>query len=484
MKDYEKRCKELLIKSIKPIPQELNEIDWKVALTNKKERLKKHLSAFANLREGGFLIFGIDDNGVPVGISDENSRKIADLLANMSRTALDPQINIHYYTFKFDGYSLLGIYVEESFEKPVHIRSKGMERSYIRAGGQSRLMSKEEIRRAIMGSRALRFSEITAAFSQKVLKDWTPYFDFSEVYKRMKSVDYTDEEARNEYLASLKLLAKANNVYIPTNLAVMCCAKNFNLLHSYEKLAIRMIEYSGITKVSARRDVTFSSGYSLCLDNIVKTLIGWLPHVETIKGATLRTTSVIPEVAIRELIVNAIIHRDFTMIDTPIMIETFKDRVEITSPGGLLPELSVDRLIDHPSITRNEVFSDFMRKLRFAEERGSGIDKAIIANEAAGLPPILFQNETYYFKVTIFCEKSYKDMDEPEKINAVFQHACLNTVIHRKTTGRTIRERFKVSSRESTAVYKLIEKAVDIGKIKLANPTAPRKDQFYLPYWM
>ncbi len=74
-------------------------------------------------------------------------------------------------------------------------------------------------------------------------------------------------------------------------------------------------------------------------------------------------------IAIRELVINAIMHRDFSKTNSFITIEIFTDRIEITNPGGLLSDISVDRLIDHPSVCRNEVLSDFMRKLGLAEEK-------------------------------------------------------------------------------------------------------------------
>ncbi len=481
--NIENLCIDLLKRSLSPIPQELNELDWKVMLSSKKERLKKHLSAFANLKDGGFLIFGVDDDGKIIGIPDEDSRLIADILANMARTALEPQINIKFITFEFKAKNLLGIYIEESFEKPVHIKNKGLERSYIRAGGQSRLMNKDEIRHSILSSRTLRFGELPASLSREYIEKWDDCFNFSEVIKRTMPNGFSDQSSQMEYLASLKLFDKSYEKFSPTNLAIICCAKDFNKLISYEKFALRMVEYKGNTKITARRDKTFQMGFSLSLDLIIDTLIHWLPYTEKVQRATVIRTPIIPEVALREIIVNAIIHRDYTITSSSITVEVFSDRVEVTSPGGLLPEVTVDRLIDHPSRTRNEVLSDLMRKLNFCEERGSGIDKSVIAMEKNGYPAIQFINEPGYFKVILSAHREFSSLTNDEKMNAIFQHCCLNVVIQRKTTGRSIRDRFHLNRSESTKIYKLIEEIIRLGKIKLANPESSRRDQYYLPYW-
>lgn len=482
--NLEDKCKNLLKRSLNPIPQELDEIDWKVTLSYKKDRLKKHLSAFANLSGGGFLIFGVDDNGKVVGVEDEESRQFADLLANIARSGLEPEAKIHFITFTYEGKNLLGVYIEESFERPVHIKNRGIDRSYIRAGGQTRPMSKEDVRYAVLSSRSIRFEEVIASLTQDVSNSFKEYFDFSEIMKRTRPSGFTELTSMHEYLNSLKLFVKVQEAYLPSNLAVIVAAKDFRNFQTYEKFAVRLIEYSGNTRINARRDITFNKGYSLTLDKILETLISWLPTEEKIEYATQTTTPMIPVVVLRELIANAIIHQDLKIKNSCVLIELFSDRLEITNPGGLVSGVSVDRLIDHPSCARNEVLISLMRKLGHAEERGSGIDKSIIAMERAGLSPITFINGGDYFQVVIPIGKPFSELTHQEKMNAIFQHACLNVVIQRKTTVRSIRERFQLSVADTPRVNKLIEESILLGKIKLVNPHETKNERHYIPYWM
>lgn len=124
-----------------------------------------------------------------------------------------------------------------------------------------------------------------------------------------------------------------------------------------------------------------------------------------------------------------------------------------------------------------------MRNLGFAEERGSGIDKAVGACELYGLPALKFINENDYFKVIIFTLKDFSEMDKDERREAVYQHACLNYVMTNKTTNRSIRERFKFGEKDATKVTRLINDVLKSTKIKLANPEATRKEYNYIPYW-
>lgn len=293
----------------------------------------------------------------------------------------------------------------------------------------------------------------------------------------------TDLSRLIEHLFAHKLVARIDQRYVPTNLAVLTCAKNLAQFPSYERYAVRIIEYVDTTKMRAKRDQTIGSGISLSLDMVVKQVVDSLPHSEIIQNATKLLTSVIPPIAIRELVINAIMHRDFSKTNSFITIEIFSDRIEITNPGGLLPDISVDRLIDHPSICRNEVFSDFLRKLNLAEERGSGVDNAVGAIELWGLPPVIFESERDYFKATILMPRSFNDMSKEERVTAVYQHACLNKLAGKRTTNSSLRERFKFSREDTTKVGRVIADALEAEKIKLANPQASRRDFYYVPYW-
>ncbi len=478
---YSTKCIELLEKSLSPLPRELNELDWKAA-TAKSERMGRHLSAFANYSGGGFLVYGVSDEGDVLGVDTEKADLFSSQIANWARDLVEPEARTHIFPFEFRGKVLLGVFIEEAFDKPVHLKNRILEDSYLRAGGHSRQMTRDEIRQSMMSSRHQRFEEMPATLPMQIADVWEQYFDFSEFLKRTR-FDSQEQDRIHEHLFAHKLLARINGKYHPTNLGVIICAKDFSKLPSYERFSVRITEYADKTKLQAKKDLTISAGISLSLDSIVKTVVDILPHSEIIKNATKHLASVIPPIALRELIINSVMHRDFTKTNSFITIELFSDRIEITNPGGLLPDISVDRLIDHPSVCRNEVLSDCMRKIGLAEERGSGVDNALIAIELWGLPPVIFESERDYFKAVILMPRTFNEMSKDERITAAYQHACLNKLMNKKTTNSSLRERFKFTSDETTKVGRLIADALDSGKIKLANPNVSRRDFHYVPYW-
>lgn len=464
-------------------PQEFNELDWKGALSQKSERLKEHLSAFSNYNGGGYLIFGIADNANIDGVSQANAKVIMQKLGSIAREGLEPAISLKFHSFLYKDQTLLAVRVPESLEKPVRKRGAPLEQSYIRAGGETRKMTNHELRIALIGSRSLRFEELPAAVSPEIVSDIPKYFDFSDIHRRLGRRPGSDDRMDKDFLHSHKLVTRSGNQFIPTNLGVLCAAKDLNNMSGYERYGIRITQYKGRTKLGIRDDMFFYEGYSHSLDKIIGHIVKLLPYSEIIKRATRVEVPIIPEAALREIVVNAIVHRDYSKTGSYITIDIYDDRVEVTNPGTLLPNIKVDRLIDHPSQTRNEVLADFMRKLKFCEEQGSGIDKAVSAMEFYGLPPLKFSPSVDYFAVTLFAPKAFSEMEKEERIDAVYQHSCLNYVASKRTTNASVRQRFHFDDRQSTKVTRLLNDAVDAGRIKLANPAASPRDMHYLPYW-
>ena len=478
-----KQVSDLLSLSLGPFSQELNELDWKEALSEDKERLKEHLSAFANRSGGGYIVFGIKDSAEVLGIADTEGKLIISKLGSLAREGIEPIIQVEHFPFEFRGRELLIVYIPESIEKPVHKRGKSIEFSYIRSGGQTRKMSNQELRLSLLTSRSLRFEELPASLEFNLTTNLTEHFDFKEVFLRMRRPSSVEAKDDLEFLHSLKLLAHSQGKFSPTNLGVLVAAKDLSQLPHYERYGIRLTVYEGTSRLFARKEEDFNDGYSLSLDRLITSVMRILPINEVFKRATRNEIPLIPEKALREVIGNAIVHRDYTKTTSYTTVEIFRDRVEITNPGGLVPELPLDRLIDFPSRTRNEVLADLMKKLNFCEERGSGIDRAVEAMEYHGLPPIKFVSTPDYFKAVLFAPKDFKDMEKEERIDAVYQHACLNSVNSKKTTNASIRQRFKFDDHQSTKVSRLLSDALEMKRIKVANPKASPRDLHYLPYW-
>lgn len=194
--------------------------------------------------------------------------------------------------------------------------------------------------------------------------------------------------------------------------------------------------------------------------------------------------TVYPEIALREIIANALIHQDFSVRGSGPLVEIFDDRIEISNPGSLLPSKQLDRLIGTQPESRNELLARTFRRYKICEEQGSGLMKAGIEVELYGLPPIKFESGSNYFKVTLSSPRSFGQMTPRERLDACYQHAVLKHLSGSAMTNKTLRERLKMPEKQSSMVSSLIQEALDYEIIKPADPeNKSRKFSKYVPTW-
>ncbi len=185
--------------------------------------------------------------------------------------------------------------------------------------------------------------------------------------------------------------------------------------------------------------------------------------------------------AVRELVANMLVHQDLAVTGAGPMVEIFADRIESSNPGKSL--VAPDRLIDAPPRTRNEAIAAIMRRVGICEERGSGIDKAMLAIERAQLPAPRFETPPGATRVTVFARKQFKEMSRADRVRAVYQHSCLRYIMGEKTTNATLRQRLGISSANSAVVSRLLGDALKAGAIVIEDEAAGPRRRAYLPFW-
>lgn len=168
------------------------------------------------------------------------------------------------------------------------------------------------------------------------------------------------------------------------------------------------------------------------------------------RQALRREVKMFPEIAVRELVANALIHQDLTESGASVMVELYDDRMEISNPGK--PFIPPDRFIDEYR-SRNERLADLMRRLGVCEEKGSGVDKVIQAAEVYQLPAPDFRVGEVRTSVVLFAHKDFEQMDKSDRIRATYQHCCLRYVMNEKMTNQSLRERFKLPEKKPSRYH-------------------------------
>lgn len=272
--------------------------------------------------------------------------------------------------------------------------------------------------------------------------------------------------------------------YYITNFGAVAAAKDLNKFDGLARKVVRLIKYEGKNKSAGSKEYPGTKGYAIGFEGLIQFVKGLLPGSEVIKNALREDTSVYPEIAIRELIANILIHQDFTIRGTGPMIEIFEDRIEFTNPGKLLPSKKIDRLIRTAPESRNEILAAAFRRFNICEERGSGFEKAVIAIELFGLPPLKFEETANAFKVTMYSPRKFADMSNDERIEACYQHSIIEYYGNGGFNNASLRKRFGMHDKQAAQISKLIKEAIAAGKIKPKDvESESKKFSLYIPYW-
>ena len=351
MNNWIETAKQLLSRSLKPIPQELNELDWKSDISDKSERLAQHISAFANNPNGGFLVFGINDDGNIINLNKDKIDEIIKKIGNIARNNLAQPVAIEHDVIEFENKPILIIHIPENFDKPVYLRGKTVYESYKRSAGQTVKLSINEVKHLISISIGTDFEVQTAMHNiddDEVLRqlDYDSYFSLQE--KRFP-------DTKNSLLHTLStedLIKNYNKNWDILNLGAILFCKDIRNFKDLKRKAIRVIVYKETSRINAIKEQEGIKGYASGFEGLISYIMDQLPSNEIIENALRKIVKVYPEVAIREFVANALIHQDFTITGAGIMIEIFSDRLEITNPG--IPLVDINRFIDTAPKSRNE----------------------------------------------------------------------------------------------------------------------------------
>lgn len=482
MSDWLETAKQTLIRSLKPIPQEINELDWKSDLSDKSERIAQHISAFANNPNGGYLVFGINDDGIPHSLDKSKIDDIVKRLGNIARNNLAQPISIEHAVIDYEKSSILIIYIPENIEKPVYIRGKDIFHSYKRSAGQTVKISNLEVRHMLAVSTGIDF-EMQIAMSNLTDDEVIKYIDFDSYFSLQQKRLPDTKHGLLQVLAIEDLIkSNRNSNWDILNLGAILFSKDIREFKNLQRKAIRVIIYKGISRIDAIKEQEGIKGYASGFEGLINYIMDQLPTNEVIENALRRKVKMYPDVAIREFVANALIHQDLTISGTGIMIEIFEDRLEITNPG--VPLVDINRFIDTAPKSRNEKLASLMRRLNICEERGSGVDRAINAIEIFQLPAPKFIKGDDYTRVIIYAPSSLTKMSSEDRIRACYQHTCLNYINNQPVNNQSVRKRFNISKNNVSFASKIISETIESGLIKPSDPdSASKKFASYIPYW-
>lgn len=359
--------------------------------------------------------------------------------------------------------------------QPIHFEGRYL----MRAGEKLVPMSPDQLKRIFAegGPEWVLLPAITDCDGEQIVRllDTQSYFDL------LKLPYPAARDAVLERFASERLIEHSGARWVITNLGALLFAKQLKDFDRLARKAPRVIVYEGTSKLKTKTDRPGIKGYAVGFQGLVEFVNGLVPTNEVIEQALRREVKMFPEIAVRELVANALIHQDLSESGTSVVIEIYDDRMEISNPGR--PHISPDRFIDEYQ-SRNERLADLMRRLGICEEKGSGVDKVVKAAEEFQLPAPDFRVSDRRTSVVLFCHQDIEAMDRNDRIRACYQHSCLRYVMNGQMTNQSLRERFKLPEAKAATVSQIIAASVEAGKIKLSDPTqTSTRYRSYVPFW-
>jgi ATP-dependent DNA helicase RecG len=467
------------------LPKECEWVEFKLNHQSQSD-IGKYISALSNgaclqNEAFGYLVFGIDDKTLqPLGTTFRPKlEKVAkDELEHWLLQRVSPRIEMLIFETIYHGKLISLFQIQSAHSQPTSFDYV----DYIRVGSITRTLKDfPEKEKKIWTKAPKQLFEKAAALHVNSAEDVVRLLDTQCYFDLLKKPYPSDRTGVIAKFESEKFIKATSTGYTITNLGALLFAKNIQEFDTVKRKALRVILYDGKNKIKTLKDQEGRMGYAVGFERMIKFINDLLPSNEVIGQALRDTVSMYPEIAIRELVANAIIHQDFSERGTGPMVEIYTNRIEISNPG--LPLITPNRFIDEYQ-SRNEDLAGIMRRFRICEEMGSGIDKVISAIEMFQLPPIDIQIQEKHTKVIIFSYLKFADMDKKDRIRACYQHACLKHVMTEKMTNQSLRERFKIADENAAMVSRIIKDTYEAGLIKEEDPeSTSRKYVKYIPVW-
>ena len=436
--------------------------------------------ACLNNRKYGYLVFGIENSThkiIGTDFKPTQKKKGNEEIIHWLAQRLNPRVDFSVHELEVESKQVTVFEIEATRNQPVDF----MHVAYIRVGSITRKLSEfPEKERKIWNKQPHIPFEKEIALSNISAEEVIALLDTQSFFEQLKLPYPTSRNGVLEKLQSEHLL-EYHAKYSITNLGGILFAKDLSKFPTLSRKAPRVVVYKGRNKIETLKDQTGMKGYAVAFKGLVDYINDQLPTNEAIESAIRTTVRVYPEIAVRELVANALIHQDFSISGAGPMIEIYSDRIEITNPG--LPLITTIRFIDEYQ-SRNVALAALMRRIGVCEEQGSGIDKVITYAEIFQLPAPDFVTSEKHTKAVLYSPKTLNGMDKSDRIRACYQHCCLKYVSNDKMTNQSLRERFKIEEHNASIASRIIKETIESGLVKDEDPNnKSRKFASYIPFW-
>ena len=351
-----------LLNELRALPKETEWVEFKHNEAIPEE-IGEYISALSNgaalvKKTAGYLVWSIDDeshNIIGTDFYPKNSKKGNEELENWLLHLLTPKINFVFYELQTDKGLVVILEIERAFRHPVKFQG----REYIRIGTYKKFLKDfPEKERELWHIFDTTPYEDLFAVEKVNENDILRLLDYPYYFELIKQPLPDNKAGIINRLLEEKMIEKDNaGTYNITNLGAILFAKKLDDFKNLKRKAIRVIVYKNNTRLETIKKQSGGKGYASGFEGLIEYINGVIPRNEIIEKALRKEVPMYPEIVVRELVANALIHQDFFIHGTGPMVEIFSDRMEVTNPGK--PLVKAERFLDSPPRSRNEALASF-----------------------------------------------------------------------------------------------------------------------------
>jgi len=382
----------------------------------RSEQLAKEIVAFAN-HKGGYLLLGVEDDGTVSGLQRENPQE---WVLNVFRDKVFPQMIPYYEEIKIDSEKKVAVItIAQGISKPYVVRHNNREDIYIRMGNRSELATREQQARLFESGGLIHVEVLPVAGTnlKSLDLDRIRFYLASVVHDTMIPAT-EDMEGWKKRLYGLGWMADDGfGNQVCTIAGLVCFGKNPR--NYLRQAGIRLMAFDGPEKAyQAKIDIQLDGPLvgrydeidgirTLIDDGLIEKLARAIQPFIVKEGSSINkemrreTESLYPWEAIREVVINALVHRDWTRT-TDVEVVCYSDRIEITSPGSLQNSMTIEKMLAGQRSPRNPIIVDILRDYGYVDARGMGIrNKVVPLMRAQNNAEPQFEARDNYLKTTL-----------------------------------------------------------------------------------
>lgn len=349
--------------------------------------IKKEIIAFANTT-GGTIYIGIEDDGNIIGL--KNANKDLEAISGMIREGIKTDLTLYtkIYIEKINEKDIVIIKIESAPNKPYYLAEKGMKSSgvYLRHGNASIPATDEAIRKMLLENNSNSFEE-------RVSNNQNLNFNYITTLFNNKNIILNETKFKTLHIKN------SDNLF--TNLGL--------LLSDECPFSIKCAIYNGNDKLEFKDRKEFNGSILKQVNEVFEYLELFNKTSGKIVGLERIDIKDYPEYALRESLLNAIIHRDYNFTGS-ILISLYDDRFEIVSLGGLVKGISINDIYMGVSESRNPKLANIFYRLKYVESFGTGIERIIKSYKQYNLKPLLQESDNAF--LVMLPNVNYKEVKE------------------------------------------------------------------------